>query len=208
MSTNAAFWDRAARKYAARPVRDLDAYETTLERVRTYLSEQDRVLETGCGTGTTALKLAAAVGEYVATDVSPEMIAIAEEKRSSEPIDNVTFVTGDDRATEQLAGSFDAVMNFNLMHLVPDLSDTLRRAQELLRPGGLFMSKTPCLADGAWYFRPLIWALRRAGIAPPVRILSVAELEDAIRTAGFEIVETGNYPAKPPSHFVVARKTG
>ncbi|MEM9060295.1 MAG: class I SAM-dependent methyltransferase [Pseudomonadota bacterium] len=206
MTTNAAFWDRAARKYAASPVRNPGAYEATLERVRTYLSPQDRVLETGCGTGTTALKLAGHVAEYVATDVSAEMIAIAREKQPGQDAGTVTFVVEDDLAFDRAQDGFDAVMNFNLMHLVPDLDKTVRRAGELLRPGGLFISKTPCLGDGAWFFRPLIWALRQVGIAPPVRILTVAELEEAIRDAGFEMVETGDYPAKPPSHFVVARK--
>jgi len=37
--------------------------------------------------------------------------------------------------------------------------------------------------------------------------LSPEALEAAIRRAGFEIVETGDYPAKtPPRRFVVARK--
>jgi hypothetical protein len=29
-----------------------------------------------------------------------------------------------------------------------------------------------------------------------------------VRDAGFEIVETGNYPDKTPSRFIVARKPG
>ena len=49
--TDATFWDRIAPRYARRPVSDPDAYEATLARVKTYLSESDSALELGAGTG-------------------------------------------------------------------------------------------------------------------------------------------------------------
>ena len=54
------FWDGAAENYAKSPIRDVEAYNYTLERTRTYLSPTDKVLEVGCGTGSTALLLAGA----------------------------------------------------------------------------------------------------------------------------------------------------
>ena len=36
--------------------------------------------------------------------------------------------------------------------------------------------------------------------------MKVAELEDTILGAGFEIIEAGFYPASPPSRFIVARR--
>ena len=51
----AAFWNRVARRYAAMPMRNPDAWEETLARVTARLSPTDRVLELGCGTGSTAL---------------------------------------------------------------------------------------------------------------------------------------------------------
>ena len=44
------------------------------------------------------------------------------------------------------------------------------------------------------------------GKAPYVNFLTIDRLERAIESAGFEILETGDYPAKPPSRLVVARK--
>ncbi|MCG8445153.1 MAG: class I SAM-dependent methyltransferase [Hyphomicrobiales bacterium] len=55
------------------PVRDVEAYEYTLERTRSYLAKTGRVLELGCGTGSTALLLAGITGN----DISPNMIGIA-----------------------------------------------------------------------------------------------------------------------------------
>ena len=62
------FWDRRAAAYSKKPVPDADAYERTLERVRAYLTLNDRVLELGCGTGASALRLAASAGQILATD--------------------------------------------------------------------------------------------------------------------------------------------
>lgn len=57
----ARFWDRIARKYASDPIKDTAGYERTLARTRELLTHTDTVLEIGCGTGTTALKLAPSV---------------------------------------------------------------------------------------------------------------------------------------------------
>jgi hypothetical protein len=48
--------------------------------------------------------------------------------------------------------------------------------------------------------------MRPFGFAPYVRCLEVAELEGIITGTGFDIIETGSYPASPPSRLVVARK--
>lgn len=83
--------------------------------------------------------------------------------------------------------------------------DTLSRIHHLLKPGGLYISKTVCLKRRAWLFAPLVKLMQLVGKAPFVRFFSFDTLEDSIRSAGFEIIETGTYPA-PYSRFVVARK--
>ena len=74
MPTSAEFWDAQATSYAKSPVRDVEAYEKTLARVRDYLHLEMDVIEIGCGTGSTALKLSNAVAHYTATDISGGMI--------------------------------------------------------------------------------------------------------------------------------------
>ena len=58
MKRSDTFWDSAADKYARKPIGNEAAYAQTLDRTRAYLSSDQHVLEIGCGTGTTALKLA------------------------------------------------------------------------------------------------------------------------------------------------------
>lgn len=65
---DAKFWARLAKKYAAAPIEDMVGYEATLKAVSERLSVDHDVLEIGCGTGTTALRLAHMVRNYLATD--------------------------------------------------------------------------------------------------------------------------------------------
>ncbi|GAB4532880.1 MAG: hypothetical protein Tsb0019_34530 [Roseibium sp.] len=213
MTVSARFWDRAARKYAARPVQDQAAYEKTLARTIEHLGPHDRVLELGCGTGSTALLLAGNVAAYLATDFAGGMIEIADEKLAAARSEGsapagLRFAVADgfsEAVEPPLGEGYDAILAFNFLHLLERPEDLLARVHSLLKPGGLFISKTVCLRRKAWLFGPMIKVLQIFGKAPSVRMLSFEGLETMIADAGFEIVETGTYPA-PFSRFVVARK--
>ena len=138
---DARFWDRIARKYATDKIMDTVGYERTLERTRKCLSSSDTVLEIGCGTGTTALKLAPSVSRILASDVSNEMIAIAREKAIAQSCLNAEFAVA---RAEQMVGSedaYDAVLAFNVLHLIGDRQSTLANICRLLKPGGLFFCR-------------------------------------------------------------------
>lgn len=204
--SSARFWDRRAKSYAKRPIADEAAYERTLERVRAYLTPNDRVLELGCGTGTTALKLAASAREILATDYSTEMIAIAASKAASAGVDNVQFRVGTLGDPVLAPEAFDVVMAMNFLHLLDDTPGTLRSIRELVRPGGLFISKTPCVGDLGRLLRVAISLMQAVGFAPFVNFVSERELSAELLRAGFSIEETGMYPLKNRAFFVVARK--
>ena len=211
MQQAAQFWDRVAEKYARRPVRDEEAYAQTLERTRTYLKQSDHMLELGCGTGTTALKLAGAVERITASDLSPNMIRIARDKADSAGIDNVRFVTADLFDSALAGTTYDVVAAFNLIHLLQDPEAAVRHVHALLKQDGFFISKTPCEpGTGAPFvyrlLRLVLPLLQWIGKAPFVNFMSPNELADLIECNGFKVIETGNYPVSPPNHFIVARK--
>ncbi len=206
-AVDARFWDRLAPKYAKKPVPDEQAYRRTLERVRAHLTTDARVLEVGCGTGTTALKLGPYAKEFVASDLSGQMISIACEKARVAGSENVRFKTGTlDDVTLGLE-SFDVVLAFNLLHLLADVPAAIQRVGELVKPRGLFISKTPCVGEDGLLIRGIIPLLRVLGKAPFVNYVKKDSLCASIADAGFEIIETGLYPAKSHSLFVVGRKT-
>lgn len=205
----AAFWNGMARRYAAIPVRSPENWEKTLELTRARLSPQAEVLELGCGTGSTALRLAPHVARYTGTDDASRMVEIAREKLAETPVDGLKFETARTGDASLPTGPFDAVLAFNLLHLVPDLHATLTEARTLLKTGGLLITKTPCLGGNRYAaLWPVVAVMRLVGKAPPLTFISPGRLEAAIASAGFEIIERGDYPARPPSRFVVARKTG
>lgn len=206
MKPSAKFWDGAARKYARQPVRDEAAYAQTLDRIRSYLRQQDRVLEVGCGTGSTALILAPQVDHLHATDLSQAMIDIAKGKAQAQEVGNVTFSTMAVGRGVDAGGPFDVVMGLNLLHLVEDLQGALAGLADQTAKGGLLITKTVCLGEKPGIWRLVLPVMQLIGKAPFVRFLRIADLDRTIEEAGFEIIETGNYPAAPPSHFVVARK--
>ena len=205
----ALFWDRIARKYAADPISDLEGYETTLRRVQGLLSAQHDVLEIGCGTGSTALRLAPFIRHLRATDLSAAMIAIAREKLAAQPMPQLDFSVADADAPGFGQSAYDVALAFNLLHLVSDLDRTLALAVQALRPGGLFISKTPCIAEMNPLIPYLALPLMRAiGKAPHVLCLKRDGLQSAIIRHGMEIVSVERHGTrgKDIRVFIVARK--
>lgn len=206
-ASDARFWDRTSAKYARSAIADQAGYERTVERTGALLRSSDRVLELGCGTGTTALRLAGNVQEYVATDISAGMIAIANEKLAARPTPALVFRTATAEALE--TKPFNVVLGFNYLHLVRDLPGTLRRIHALLAAEGLFISKTPCVGEMNALIRlALLPAMRTIGRAPYVSTFRAMELGPLIAAAGFDIVAVESHSAKDKGRrpFIVARK--
>lgn len=205
--SDARFWDRTARGYAKSRIADTAGYERTLERVRAHLKPTDTVLEFGCGTGTTALRLAPHVQRYVATDISKEMIAIGRQKAAEAGVD-ATFEVAAPDTMGGADGSFDAALGFNILHLVADRRAALNSLARLLKPGGLLITKTVCLGQMNPVLRVLVPVMRAVGQAPFVAFLTAADVEREIEAAGFAIVERGYHGSKKndPRPFLVARK--
>lgn len=206
-SADARFWDRIAQKYAADPIKDMAGYERTIARTRDWLSASHSVLELGCGTGTSALLLAPSVARIIGSDVSAAMVAIATEKASAQGCHNVSFVVGaaDDAIGDE--GSCDAVLAFHLLHLVADRQAAFRQIRRLLKPGGLFISKTPCLAEMNVLIRLAVPVMRMIGKAPHVSFFTAEALEHDVAAAGFTVLERARHGSgrRDPRIFLVAR---
>jgi len=206
MVSSEKFWDKKAEGYAASPISNMDVYNQTMDQTRTHLDTGGRVLEVGCGTGSTALLLAENVAHITGTDISGNMIQIARDKAIAQNIVNVDFVrtTLDDEVLE--AEAYDVVLAFNILHLLDDLPTALSEIHRRLKPGGTFISKTVMLGDGLSLWRLIIPPMRLLGLAPPVKSLTQGGLDAAITGGGFEIIETHDYPGSFKTRFIVAKK--
>ena len=211
MTDQAKFWDGLAEKYAKDPIADVDGYNYTLKRTRSYLRASDTVLELGCGTGSTALELAQSVAHITASDISANMIGIANDKLEASGTKNINFVVGDVFSDANGTTPYDAVLAHNLLHLMDDVPAALNQIADFLKPGGIFVSKTFCIDPGRQsmkvkFMRLALPLLQAIGKAPQVTFLSSTQLETMIEAAGFKLLETGNYPSKEPRRYIVASK--
>ena len=86
------------------------------------------------------------------------------------------------------ANCYDRVLAFNVLHLVEDLEATVEACASALRPGGLLISKTPCLREMNWLHRMSLfrWFNRRHGAdrTQPER----NDLLDSMRHQGLIVV--------------------
>jgi ubiquinone/menaquinone biosynthesis C-methylase UbiE len=207
-ASDARFWDRSSKSYAKSRISDQAGYERTLERTSALLKPGDSVLELGCGTGTTALRLASGARSYLAADLSAGMIAIAEGKLAANPIAGLAFRKATAETLTSEAARFDAVLGFSYLHLVRDLAGTLRSIHALLAPGGLFVSKTPCLSDMNPLIKLALPLMQMIGKAPYAGVFSAQELSSLITAAGFEIQVSERHASKGKDSrpFIVARK--
>ncbi len=208
---DAAFWDRMSSRYAKAKIGDEEGYARTIERTRSLLSQEDTVLELGCGTGMTALRLASAAGSYLATDISSGMIEQAGKRLREEPTPGLEFRVATAETVAPREGGYAAVLGFNYLHLVPDLDVTLQHIHDLLGAGGRFISKTPCLADSNPLIRLVAALLRLVRLAPSnLLFFTEAELRSALERAGFEIEAVERHRSKKPEGdkrlYIVARK--
>jgi 2-polyprenyl-3-methyl-5-hydroxy-6-metoxy-1,4-benzoquinol methylase len=152
-SKDIAFWNKIAGKYAGDPIQDLQAYEETLDRIKSYLTPQDVVLEIGCGTGSTALVLAPLVKSLRATDASETMIEIAQEKLVADSATNIEFLCSSLLDVGEGDEHYDVVLALNVLHLIHDFPLALRKVHSKLKPDGLFISKTICMPPAKGRFK-------------------------------------------------------
>ena len=110
-----------------------------------------RVTELGCGTGSLARLLARRGYAITAVDLSPDMLAVADQKCAGL---GVRFVC-QDMSRLALLEPADAVLScldsVNYVTRPAALRRTFRRAYQALAPGGLFLFdvKTPAALEGA-----------------------------------------------------------
>lgn len=201
------FWNKIAERYASKPVPDLEAYQAKLRATKAVLTPHDHVLDIGCGTGSLALELAPCVAQVHSVDVSREMLRIARQKAAAAGVDNITFHHTPISTLPPFGrASFDAVCAFNIFHLLADRPATLSKLHALLKPGGHFISTTPCLGESRAPYKLILPLLKRIGKAPAVEVFRVETFEREMREAGFVDLKRPSVSPDRTVAFIVATK--
>lgn len=100
-----------------------------------------RVLEVGCGRGVGTEIILERFGarEVVAFDLDPDMVAKARARLARYGSERVRLWVGDATAIAADDASFDAVVDFAIIHHVPDWKAAVAEVRRVLRPGGVFL---------------------------------------------------------------------
>ena len=199
------FWDRIAARYARKAVPDEAVYQRKLEITRQYLRPDMNVMEFGCGTGATALAHAPFVKHIHAIDFSAKMIEIARRKSDAGGVSNVTFSQSGIEEFDAPDASLDVILGLSILHLLENRKAAIAKVHRLLKPRGIFISSTACIADIMWFLKYIAPAGRALGVLPFLDIFTQRELVADLTGAGFAI-EHEWCPAPKQAVFIVAGK--
>lgn len=198
------FWNFIAKKYSKDTISNMKGYEQSLEFTRKYLNKKQKVLELGCGTSSTALLLAKDVKEYVATDISSKMIEIGAEKVKKSKIKNITLFQADSFDEKLEKNSYDVVLAFNLLHLVKDKEAVIKHVHSLLKPDGVFISKTVCMGGDK---KMSVIAFLLQFLIGPIKCFNSNEYRTSFTNNGFKIVKEHIHKEDSPIRsYIVAKK--
>ncbi|MBI5966190.1 MAG: class I SAM-dependent methyltransferase [Chloroflexi bacterium] len=182
-----------------------------IERTKKYLNPSAVVLDYGCATGSIALEIASLAKEVRGIDISSNMIEIAKCKAAERNIKNIGFARAAIFDESLVRESFDVILSLSILHLVEDSAQVMDRVNRLLKPGGIFISSTPCLGEKTFLSVLMnipIFLLSRVGVIPSIAFFSASSLTAAVTKAGFQIVEQKDLSVRPLRECcIVARKS-
>jgi ubiquinone/menaquinone biosynthesis C-methylase UbiE len=143
------------------PVRSLVQWQheaAMMERLGGKLTGQ-RVLEIGCGrgVGTEIILERFEAGEVQAFDLDPDMVRLARARLARYPADRVRLFIGDAENIEAADESFDAVVDFGIIHHCPNWQRAVAEVRRVLKPGGkFFFEEVTKQALDRWFYRTFL----------------------------------------------------
>ena len=202
------FWNLIASKYAASPIPNRPAYEIKIQKIKTYLTPENVVLDIGCGTGTQCGDIADKVKQVTGIDISRKLLAIAQQRMAERKLDNVEFLQTSLFDERFQPGSFDMVMAFHVLHFFEDIDAVFKRIHDLLKPGGMFISETACLGEKSKIMGKVLRVAGHLGFLPLINLLTTKQLEMALEKNGFTIVDKTKFSDSSDAEFTLfAKKT-
>ena len=206
MPNSIKFWNGRSDKYD-QAISNHDArYDQRLLQMRQLLKQTDHVLDFGCATGEIALDLAENVKTIDGIDSAEQMIARATDKAAQRGISNAAFMATDIFDPRLEAESYDAVLAFNILHLVKERDEVVFRIKQLLKPGGMLFVETPCMCEAPIALRGAIKLAGVFGMAPYAHFYRYGEPEAELKSHQFQILGAGTDPKNDYRVSIAAQK--
>lgn len=189
------FWDKQAERFD-NSQKQLDAAsKEILNRTIEYLNANDSILDFGCASGSKTLEMADRARHVHGLDISAGMIGQAIKNMNRSGVTNVTFSQGTIFNDIPGQDSFDKIIAFSIIHLLEDSEKTIQRINELLKPGGLFISETACFKENMDFKTKLEFSsirfMARLGLFPlHLNMFKSSDVEQLISRYNFRILKT------------------
>ncbi|MDH5328054.1 MAG: class I SAM-dependent methyltransferase [Gammaproteobacteria bacterium] len=202
------FWNAISDRYAAKPIENKAAFNETVESIRRYLNTGDCVLDFGCGTGTYSIAISDKVSNVHGIDISKKMLKIAQQRTAGQSIENIQYQHTNLYSPKLKPNGYDAILAFNILHLQENPVTALQRITELLKPDGVFISKTFCAGPKPPLLLKVMRGISKTGWVPYVACLDISDLEKIIAQNHLHILTKTQNPAEPKEYLIVAKKAG
>src|SRR3954465_7988764 len=133
MNANKALWEKGDFTQIASSMRE--SGEELVERIG--VGEGLKVLDLGCGDGTTAVPAAKRGADVLGVDIAANLVAAGNARAKELGLDNLTFQEGDASDLSELDDeSFDLVLSMFGAMFAPNPFDVAREMVRVARPGG------------------------------------------------------------------------
>jgi 2-polyprenyl-3-methyl-5-hydroxy-6-metoxy-1,4-benzoquinol methylase len=168
--------------------------------IERYVPEGASVVDAGCGSGVMAEAVARRGGEVFGFDGSPEMIAIANARKSSRNLLNVTFATGRLGDTALLADkTFDVALCSSVLEYVDDCWESFDWLASSVKPNGTVIFSMPNGASAyRWMERATYRVTGRPAYYAHVRhVPHPADVDTILRERTFGVIDTRFYARAP-----------
>jgi len=198
------FWDRIASKFDRLEKSDI-SYKIFIEKAREYIKADDTILDFGCGTGLICNEIAENVEFIHAIDISTKMIEISKNKASERKIQNIDFARTTIFNEKFKEGSFDVIIAFNIFHLLEEPQKYFQRLNQMLKPGGLIISSTPCMSE-AYLLNRVLKLFSYIGLTPKLNSFTSSEMEHLLLNESFKTIEFNRIKPKSPIYICILEK--
>lgn len=199
------FWDKFANYYDSFINKVFrKSYTSILENIEPDLNLNCNVLEIGSGTGIISFSICSKVSSVIATDISPKMIQIANQKLIKAQIQNIDFQIQDSYNLAFADKSFDMVIASNLLHLLFEPEKPLKEVKRVMREDGIFIAPTLCAGEN---FKSKIVA-NIIGFLSGFKVVnkwSINEFKNLLIENGFIITRTVIIYDKIPLAYIVMK---
>lgn len=205
MTKSEKFWDKSAYNFFLEGEKEKQSYINIIDRIKKYLKTSDIVLDLGCGPGLISNEIADYVKFIYAIDISSKMIEIAKINADYRKIQNIDYAYTTIFDDKYKNGSFDIILAFSILHLLEDNQKTMQHINDLLKPGGLIISVTPCIGEKL-FLNISISLLSFIGKIPKIKSFKANELKESISNRNFEIIENDRMPDGIIEYIIVAKR--